>query len=150
MRNASVPVSGLLAAFAAIVLIPHAWAEGPAEWPFLKHYDQAHLARIALPVGGIGTGTVSLGGRGDLRDWEIANRPAKGFNPAGAFFAIRLKAEGAPPSSGPCRARSKSSNTKGPRASRTPPTRASPAFGNARSTPPTPSVRSTWPTPAFR
>jgi uncharacterized protein (DUF608 family) len=97
MRNTRSPVSGLLAAFAAVILIPPARAEGPAEWPFLKHYDQGHLARIALPLGGIGTGTVSLGGRGDLRDWEIANRPAKGFNPAGAFFAIRFKTDGAPP-----------------------------------------------------
>ncbi len=62
------------------------------EWPVLKQYDQAHLARIALPLGGIGTGTVALGGRGDLRDWEIMNRPAKGFVPlrggAGPFFAL--------------------------------------------------------------
>ena len=50
-------------------------------WPVLRHYDQDHLARIALPLGGIGTGTVSLGGRGDLRDWELMNRPAKGFIP---------------------------------------------------------------------
>lgn len=53
----------------------------PARWPVLKRYDQNHLLRIALPLGGIGTGTVSLGGRGDLRDWELANRPAKGFIP---------------------------------------------------------------------
>lgn len=33
-------------------------------WPVLKHYDQNHLARIAMPLGGIGTGTISLGGRG--------------------------------------------------------------------------------------
>ncbi|MCK4602529.1 MAG: hypothetical protein KAU28_08695, partial [Phycisphaerae bacterium] len=44
-------------------------------WPVLKTYDAGHLRRIALPLGGIGTGTVSLGGRGDLRDWEIANQP---------------------------------------------------------------------------
>jgi uncharacterized protein (DUF608 family) len=61
-------------------------------WPALKRYDQEHLARIALPLGGIGTGTVSLGGRGDLRDWEIMNRPAKGFVPVsgrtGPFVAL--------------------------------------------------------------
>lgn len=50
-------------------------------WPILNRYDTDHLARIALPLGGIGTGTVSLGGRGDLRDWEIMNRPAKGYTP---------------------------------------------------------------------
>ena len=50
-------------------------------WPVLHHYDPNHLSRIALPLGGIGTGTVSLGGRGDLRDWELMNRPAKGFIP---------------------------------------------------------------------
>jgi non-lysosomal glucosylceramidase len=46
-----------------------------------------------MPLGGIGTGTVSLGGRGDLRDWEIMNRPAKGFVPvsqAGPFVALRV------------------------------------------------------------
>ena len=63
---------------------------GENQWPFLKHYDQQHLARIALPIGGIGTGTVSLGGRGDLRDWEIMNRSAKGFTPGPPFFAIRV------------------------------------------------------------
>ncbi|MCX8052356.1 MAG: non-lysosomal glucosylceramidase [Armatimonadetes bacterium] len=36
------------------------------------------LKEIAFPLGGIGTGNVSLGGRGNLRDWEIFNRPGKG------------------------------------------------------------------------
>src|SRR5215813_8816727 len=36
-----------------------------------------HLSQIAFPLGGVGTGTVSLGGRGQLTDWEIFNRPAK-------------------------------------------------------------------------
>ena len=63
------------------------------DWPILKHYDQDYIDKIALPLGGIGTGTVSLGGRGDLRDWEIMNRPGKGFKagPGGnrhPFFAI--------------------------------------------------------------
>ena len=58
------------------------------QWPVLTHYDQKHLSKIALPLGGIGTGTVSLGGRGDFRDWEIVNRPAKGFKPRNTFFAL--------------------------------------------------------------
>ena len=67
------------------------------DWPVLTSYDQDHLTRIALPLGGIGTGTVSLGGRGELRDWEINNRPAKGFEPTFSFFALlsSLLAEGA-------------------------------------------------------
>ena len=63
-------------------------------WPVLHTYDQNHLARIALPIGGIGTGTISLGGRGDLRDWEIMNHPAKGFNPGGCFFAVNIQTPG--------------------------------------------------------
>ena len=64
-------------------------------WPILKRYDQNTIGRIALPLGGIGTGTVSLDGRGDLRDWEIMNRCAKGFVPqrgrSGPFFALYVR-----------------------------------------------------------
>ncbi len=72
-----------------------------AGWPVLKTYDQEHIQKIKMPVGGIGTGTVSLTGRGSLEDWEIMNRPAKGFNPTlenrgpvkqkGPFFAIYIE-----------------------------------------------------------
>ena len=60
-------------------------------WPVLTRYDQDHLLAIALPLGGIGTGTVSIGGRGELRDWEIVNRPAKGFSPQHSFFALHVQ-----------------------------------------------------------
>lgn len=68
----------------------------PQSWPVLKKYDQNHLYQIALPLGGIGTGTVSLGGRGELRDWEIMNVPGKKYSTVttgnnAPFFAIYAK-----------------------------------------------------------
>lgn len=79
--------------------LAHAQEWKPLKWPVLKHYDQQHLYRIALPLGGIGTGTVSLGGRGELRDWEIMNVPAKQFSTVtpgnnAPFFAIYTKEPG--------------------------------------------------------
>ncbi len=70
-------------------------------WPVLKHYDQDHLLNIALPLGGIGTGTVSLGGRGELRDWEIMNKPGIGYSTVtkgnnAPFFAIYVKSANPP------------------------------------------------------
>ena len=50
-----------------------------------RTYTGRHLAMIAFPLGGIGTGSISLGGRGQLRDWEIFNRPDKG-----QFAQLRL------------------------------------------------------------
>ncbi|HUT58958.1 MAG TPA: GH116 family glycosyl-hydrolase [Phycisphaerae bacterium] len=64
------------------------------DWPVLTRYQHERLRCIAMPLGGIGTGTVSLGGRGDLRDWEIVNRPAKGFSPRNAFFALWARPAG--------------------------------------------------------
>jgi non-lysosomal glucosylceramidase len=47
---------------------------------------------IAFPLGGVGAGSISLGGRGQLRDWEIFNKPDKGNSPAYAFPAIWVQA----------------------------------------------------------
>ncbi|HUI09010.1 MAG TPA: GH116 family glycosyl-hydrolase [Bacteroidota bacterium] len=49
------------------------------DWPVLKHYDGHSIDRIAMPVGGIGTGDISLGGNGQWRDVEIMNKPGIGF-----------------------------------------------------------------------
>ncbi len=59
-------------------------------------YSGERLREVALPLGGIGTGTVSLGGRGNLQDWEIFNRPAKGKDLPYTFFAIWAQPEGGP------------------------------------------------------
>ncbi|WP_238010586.1 GH116 family glycosyl hydrolase [Dactylosporangium sp. AC04546] len=51
----------------------------------------------AFPLGGIGTGNVSIGARGELRDWELANAPGKGSHLPFTFFAIRTARTGAEP-----------------------------------------------------
>jgi len=61
-----------------VVLCASAYADS---WPVLKTYEGAALRMVKMPLGGIGTGTISLSGRGGLVDWEIQNRPAKGFVP---------------------------------------------------------------------
>ena len=55
------------------------------------------LRTVAFPLGGIGTGTVSLGGRGNLQDWEIFNRPGKGRTLPYTFFSLWAQAEGGAP-----------------------------------------------------
>jgi len=52
------------------------------------------LSEVAFPLGGIGTGTISLGGRGQLRDWEIFNRPGKGNILPFSFVALWARPDG--------------------------------------------------------
>jgi len=65
------------------------------EWPVLRTYEGECLRRVKMPIGGVGTGTVSLSGRGALVDWEIRNQPDKGFTPtvcdAATAFWIRTE-----------------------------------------------------------
>ncbi len=103
--TAKIPIrvvkAGSIVAVLVSMLVPgrvSAQAEG-SSWPVLKHYDQNHLLNVALPLGGIGTGTVSLGGRGELRDWQIMNRPGIKFNTVtkgnnAPFFSVYVKPEG--------------------------------------------------------
>jgi uncharacterized protein (DUF608 family) len=51
----------------------------------------------AFPLGGIGTGNVSIGARGELRDWELCNAPAKGTRLPYTFFAVHSAAPGRAP-----------------------------------------------------
>ena len=86
--------SGLMAVLVVADLAGSACA---APWPTARHFDSSHTYRIALPLGGIGCGSVSLSGRGELCDWEIMNVPNKGMNGAECqgssrtFFAVHVK-----------------------------------------------------------
>jgi uncharacterized protein (DUF608 family) len=49
------------------------------QWPVLKHYEGKYIEKIAMPIGGIGTGDISIGGNGQWKDVEIMNKPGMGF-----------------------------------------------------------------------
>lgn len=55
--------------------------------PHLRTFA-SDASEAAFLLGGIGTGNVSLGARGELRDWEIFNHPGKGARLPRAFFSI--------------------------------------------------------------
>lgn len=57
-----------------------------------SYHGDARIARF--PLGGIGTGNVSIGARGELTDWEIFNWPGKGQFLPFSFFALWAKPEG--------------------------------------------------------
>lgn len=49
----------------------------------------ATASTAAFPLGGVGTGNVSIGSRGEMRDWELTNQPDKGGTLPFTCFAIR-------------------------------------------------------------
>ena len=67
---------------------PPEQAAPAADIPYPRTFTGRHLTAIAFPLGGVCAGSISLGGRGQLRDWEIFNRPDKGNAPNYAFPAI--------------------------------------------------------------
>lgn len=70
---------------------------------YLQKYKGSTHDHVAMPIGGIGTGTVSMDVRGKLIDWEIMNQGAIGFIPyfnehycathVAPFFSIRTKTQ---------------------------------------------------------
>ncbi len=69
----------------------------PSAIGYPRVFTGRQLAMIAFPLGGVGAGSLSLGGRGQLRDWEIFNRPNKGYAPSYGFPSIWAQAGTAKP-----------------------------------------------------
>jgi len=63
----------------------------------VKSYTGKDLNTIAFPVGGLGTGNINLGGRGNICELEIFNRPNKGVHPDMTFFSLWIQEEGKEP-----------------------------------------------------
>jgi uncharacterized protein (DUF608 family) len=101
MKKISVILLIVVGLFSCNTTTQEQHADTNTNWPILKTYQDKYLNEVAMPLGGIGTGTVSVGGRGDLRDWELMNRGALGYLPAfkfvgptianGPFFALYYK-----------------------------------------------------------
>jgi len=62
-----------------------------------RRYRGAALREIAFPLGGIGTGCVSLTGVGGLAEWQIRNRPDTDSINEHTFFSIWAKRQGERP-----------------------------------------------------
>lgn len=52
-------------------------------------YENKKTKQISFPLGGIGTGCIGLAGNGELREWEIFNRPNKNTRNGYSHFAIK-------------------------------------------------------------
>jgi len=57
-------------------------------------YAGENARNVMFPLGGIGAGSIGLGGDGRLRDWEIYNRPSKGSVNGFSHFAVRAEQGG--------------------------------------------------------
>ncbi len=65
----------------------------------IRRFDGEHLLQIAMPIGGIGAGCVSLSGNGGLQDFATHNKPAITALPDGhgrhesAFALLHIKGD---------------------------------------------------------
>jgi uncharacterized protein (DUF608 family) len=78
--------------------VPLAVPKRPKEWNYPitppRVYQDKHLEAVAMPIGGIGTGSIWLDGRGRLSVWQIFNNLSEIRIPD-SFFAVRVRSGGA-------------------------------------------------------
>ena len=68
-----------------------------ADVSYPRRFSGDQLRMISFPLGGVAAGSIGLGGRGQLVNWEIFNRPNKGL-PASLCVSVHLGAGGKPQS----------------------------------------------------
>ncbi len=97
--TSALPAAATAQAQAPIPPTPEAAAVRPArpaiQWP--RKFTGRQLQQIAFPLGGVAAGSICLGGRGQLRDWEIYNRPDKGNQPGYVMPSIWVQLPGKKP-----------------------------------------------------
>ena len=102
LEGAALAMAGTAAATPAEAAAPSSAEYGETEngtgaLTYPRIFTGRHLKMIAFPLGGVGAGSVSLGGRGQLRDWEIFNKPDKGNSLTYALPTLWCQEEGKPP-----------------------------------------------------
>lgn len=60
----------------------------------MKTYTHEYLTQITLPLGGIGSGSISVSGNGVLTDPEVNNHPDRGKYCGYSGFAVRAEKDG--------------------------------------------------------
>jgi hypothetical protein len=60
-------------------------------------YENDRLRALAMPLGGIGCGSVAICGDGGLRQWQIFNNIYHNAQVPHSFFAVRAQVGGAQP-----------------------------------------------------
>ncbi len=75
-----------------VAAAPQAATEAASGIQYPRTFSGRQLAMISFPLGGVAAGSVGLGGRGQLRDWEIFNRADKGRSVNYAFPSIWVQA----------------------------------------------------------
>ena len=62
-------------------------------FPFPRKISGSDSQTVRFPVGGIGTGTISIDANGRLCDWEIFSRPDKGKSPRHSMTTIYVSSK---------------------------------------------------------
>src|SRR5690349_17444396 len=93
----ALPANSAVASGAAVppLFLPNESKSEAIAYPRIYRGRQREM--IGFPLGGVAAGCLKLGGRGQLEEWWIFNRPDKGRSPQYAFPAIRVETAGKKP-----------------------------------------------------